>query len=83
MADPKSSPARLDVRGYRCPVPAIRLGAALRDLPAGAQVAVLADDPVAAVDIPQFCREAGHPCEALPAEPGTCVFLVTRTVKPA
>lgn len=79
----ESAPASLDLTGYRCPVPVIRLGAVLRKLPAGAQVTVFADDPVATVDIPQFCREAGHGCEPRPAAPGTCVFLVTRGPEPA
>lgn len=79
----KTAPMRLDLAGYRCPVPVLRLAAALRDLPAGAQVTVFADDPVAVVDIPQFCREAGHACSRLEARAGTCVFLVTRGAKPA
>jgi len=74
---------RLDLRGYRCPIPVIRLEAALRRLPKGAQVIVFADDPVAAVDIPHFCCEAGHEIERCEAGPPDCVFLVTRGPKPA
>ncbi|MHA7873538.1 MAG: sulfurtransferase TusA family protein, partial [Hyphococcus sp.] len=69
---------RLDVRGYRCPVPVIRLESLLRTLPEGAQVTVFADDPVAAVDIPHFCREGGHAAQRLDDENGACVFQVTR-----
>ncbi|MBB5517720.1 sulfurtransferase TusA family protein [Amphiplicatus metriothermophilus] len=72
----------IDLRGYRCPVPVIRLEARLRALPAGAAVRVIADDPVAAVDIPHFCRQGGHAVRRLPDEQGpwgrACVFLVTR-----
>ena len=73
----------LDLRGYLCPVPVIRLEAALRRLPEGAQVTVFADDPVAAVDIPYFCREAGHEVSRVDAPAPDCVFLVTRGAKPA
>lgn len=74
----------LDLRGYRCPVPVIRLEARLRALPPGAKVKAIADDPVAAVDIPYFCRQGGHAVRRLPDEEGegrwgrACVFLVTR-----
>lgn len=67
---------RLDLRGYRCPVPVIRLEAALRKAGPGALVAALADDPVAAVDIPHFCREAGLQVRRLPDEGDAAVFLV-------
>ncbi|MEM8770020.1 MAG: sulfurtransferase TusA family protein [Pseudomonadota bacterium] len=78
MADTQS---KLDVTGYRCPVPVIRLEAALRNLPEGAQLLVFADDPIAAVDIPHACREAGHTVARLPDRGETCVFQVTRGPK--
>jgi tRNA 2-thiouridine synthesizing protein A len=37
----------LDCRGQRCPLP---------ELPVGATIRVLADDPAAAIDIPAWCR---------------------------
>jgi tRNA 2-thiouridine synthesizing protein A len=73
---------RLDLRGYRCPIPVIRLEARLRRLPVGAQVTVFADDPVAAVDIPHYCAQGGHDCAQIAATPGDCVFLVTRGPNP-
>jgi tRNA 2-thiouridine synthesizing protein A len=72
----------LDARGLRCPVPVIRMEAALRRLAPGARLTIIADDPVAAVDIPHFAEAAGHGCRSVPAEPGVCVFLVTRAEKP-
>lgn len=50
----------LDARGLICPLPVLRLRKRLLGLPAGAEVTMLADDPVAAIDIPHFCREDGH-----------------------
>ncbi|MFQ5564452.1 MAG: sulfurtransferase TusA family protein [Parvularculaceae bacterium] len=75
---PTINPPVLDARGWRCPMPVIRMEAALRRLPPGARLKVLVDDPVATVDIPHFCSKGGHRIERLPDEAGACVFLVTR-----
>lgn len=76
-----TAPQTLDLTGYRCPIPVIRLESALRDLPGGAQLTVFADDPIAAIDIPASCRGAGHGCERLPDRGEICVFRVTRAAK--
>lgn len=78
MAGYKAQPAViLDYRGYRCPIPVIRLESALRDMQEGEQVTVFADDPVAGVDIPHFCAAAGHKAEKVSAPAGACAFAVT------
>lgn len=48
--------AVLDCLGQRCPLPVIALAKRLPQVPVGAVVRVLADDPAAAVDIPAWCR---------------------------
>ncbi|WP_428407324.1 sulfurtransferase TusA family protein [Hyphococcus sp.] len=77
----------LDVTGYRCPLPVIRMEAALRRMAPGEALIVRADDPIAALDIPHFCREAGHDARRQPDEDEAgrtvCVFLVTRGANPA
>jgi tRNA 2-thiouridine synthesizing protein A len=50
----------LDCRGQRCPLPVIALARRLPELPVGAVLRVLADDPAAAVDIPAWCRLRGQ-----------------------
>ncbi len=81
------TPTTLDVTGYRCPMPVIRMEAALRRMAPGSSLIVRADDPVAALDIPHFCREAGHEARRQPdqgpEEWPICVFLVTRGPNPA
>jgi tRNA 2-thiouridine synthesizing protein A len=74
--------ALVDARSYRCPMPVLLVERALRRLPEGGRIKVLADDPLAAVDIPHFCRDAGHVVERLPDDDGCCVFLVTAGAKP-
>jgi len=46
-------------------MPVIGMEAALRRLAPGGRLKVIADDPLAAIDIPYFCREAGHRVERL------------------
>lgn len=80
--DPKTGAGaarELDLRGYRCPVPVVKTEAALASAAAGQVFVVLADDPIAALDIPHYCSEAGHACERLADRDGACVFRVTRT----
>ena len=50
----------LDCLGQPCPRPVIELGRHIGDVEPGAVVAVLADDPAAAVDIPAWCRMRGQ-----------------------
>jgi tRNA 2-thiouridine synthesizing protein A len=50
----------LDLRGLRCPLPALRTERELRALQPGTRLCVLSDDPLAAIDIPHLCREGGH-----------------------
>ena len=49
----------VDARGHRCPVPTLRLRKALEAAPTGGRVRLLADDPMARVDVPHFAAEAG------------------------
>lgn len=49
----------VDARGHRCPVPTLRLRRALEDAPAGACVRLLADDPLARIDVPHLAGQLG------------------------
>jgi tRNA 2-thiouridine synthesizing protein A len=49
----------LDLRGLKCPLPALRARKALSRLPAGAVLVVDCTDPLAAIDIPNLLRETG------------------------
>ena len=49
----------VDARGHRCPVPTLRLRKALAEAPPGARVRLLADDPMARIDVPHFAGEVG------------------------
>jgi tRNA 2-thiouridine synthesizing protein A len=50
----------VDARGLRCPLPVIRLAAAVRNVAPGTVVMVLATDPAARHDVPAWCRMRRH-----------------------
>jgi tRNA 2-thiouridine synthesizing protein A len=50
----------LDLRGLKCPLPALMARKKLAILAPGETIAVLASDPLAVVDIPHMCNEEGH-----------------------
>ncbi|TNE41056.1 MAG: sulfurtransferase TusA family protein [Alphaproteobacteria bacterium] len=54
-----SEAEELDVRGYSCPMPVLRAQKRLREMPSGAELVVLADDPIARIDFPHFCNQTG------------------------
>jgi tRNA 2-thiouridine synthesizing protein A len=59
----------IDALGRKCPIPIIMLAEQIREVPLGAVVAVLADDPAAYTDIPSWCAMKAHEfagCQELP-----------------
>ncbi len=52
----------IDARGLKCPLPVLKMEKRLAGLPAGANLVVLATDPMAKVDIPLYCHQHGHDC---------------------
>ena len=50
----------LDALGLLCPLPVLKARKRLQAMAAGQILRVEADDPVAVIDIPHFCEEAGH-----------------------
>ena len=68
----------VDARGHRCPVPTLRLRRTLERAPAGAAVRLLADDPMARIDVPHFAAQIGATVLELDEAGGVLTFLVTR-----
>ncbi len=50
----------LDAKGLNCPLPILRAKKALKELPTGATLEVLATDPGAVADFAAFCRTTGN-----------------------
>ncbi len=71
-------PILVDARGHRCPVPTLRLRRALERAAEGQTVRLLADDPLAKIDVPHFVRAEGFRLVSSTQEGRTLVFEVTR-----
>jgi tRNA 2-thiouridine synthesizing protein A len=63
----------LDLRGLRCPLPALKTRKALRSLAAGDRLVVECTDPLSTIDIPNLIRETGDVLEG--EERGSEVFV--------
>jgi tRNA 2-thiouridine synthesizing protein A len=65
MSDARPADTMLDATGLLCPLPVLKARRALRDVPAGGILEVLATDPGAFKDFEHFCQTTG--CELLEA----------------
>jgi tRNA 2-thiouridine synthesizing protein A len=52
-------PPVIDARGHRCPIPSLRLRRALEGMAEGERVTLLADDPMARIDVPHLLGQLG------------------------
>jgi tRNA 2-thiouridine synthesizing protein A len=79
MAEPEIAVPEIvvDARGHRCPVPTLKLRKALAAAPPGARLRLLADDPLARIDVPHFLTEAGAELVEI-AEDGRAIAFVIR-----
>ena len=68
----------LDLRGLKCPLPAMMARKALARMAPGAGLIVLADDPLSVVDIPHMCHAEGHVLEGVAARDGYSEFALRR-----
>ena len=68
----------LDLRGLKCPMPALLAKKALARLSPGTVLTVLADDPMSVVDIPHMCHGEGHAVDAVASHDGYSEFTLRR-----
>ena len=54
-----AEPILVDARGHHCPVPTLKLRKAHAAAPPGAELVLLATDPMARIDVPHFAAQAG------------------------
>ncbi len=64
----------LDVKGLACPLPVLRAKKAMREVPPGEVLEVLATDPGTVEDFAAFCETTGH--ALLDLREDDCVFTV-------
>lgn len=66
----------LDLRGLKCPLPALLAKKKLAQLPQGTMLTLWADDPMAVVDVPHMCHGEGHAVESVASRDGYNEFVL-------
>jgi tRNA 2-thiouridine synthesizing protein A len=70
---------RLNLRGLKCPLPALKVRKALQGLAPGDRLAVECTDPLAAIDIPALLQETGDRLEGHERVQDALLFTIRKT----
>lgn len=68
----------LDTCGLDCPLPVLKARKALKAVPAGGLLKVLATDPASVIDFRAFCLETGHELVEATEDGEVFIFLIRR-----
>lgn len=68
----------INLRGLKCPLPALRARKALVGLKAGDLLIAECTDPLAAIDIPNLVRQTGDTLEVSARDGDTLVFRIRK-----
>ncbi|MEX0590212.1 MAG: sulfurtransferase TusA family protein [Xanthobacteraceae bacterium] len=68
----------LNLRGLKCPLPALKTRKALTRLAAGDELVVECTDPLAGVDIPNLLRETGDALLDTKKKPDLIIFRIRK-----
>ena len=68
----------INLRGLKCPLPALRTRKALSRLAPGAMLVVECTDPLAEIDIPNLVRETGDTLAATARQADVLVFTIRK-----
>jgi tRNA 2-thiouridine synthesizing protein A len=69
----------LNLRGLKCPLPALRTRKRLSGLAGGEMLVVECTDPLAAIDIPNLLRETGDSLESSAKDGDVLVFRIRKS----
>ena len=69
----------LDAKGLNCPLPVLKTRKALRDVPLGELLTVLATDPASTIDVRHFCNLSGQELIESSETDGVYTFVIRRT----
>ena len=70
--------ATLDARGLNCPLPILKTKKAIKEVPVGETLKVLATDPASVKDMDAFCRTTGNDLMETGQDGNTYTFLIRR-----
>ena len=77
------SDTMLDVQGLTCPLPVLKANKALRSLPPGGRLTVVATDPASVKDFHAYAQETGHALVAFSEDKGVFRFTLKKREEPA
>lgn len=69
---------KLDTKGLKCPLPILKARKAMRSVPPGGMLEVLATDPGAVPDFEAFCRSTGSTLVESSQSGGVFRFLIRK-----
>ena len=69
----------LDAKGLNCPLPILKARKALKDVPPGETLEILATDPGSVADFQAFCRQTGNELVEHSEQDSVYRFLVKHT----
>ena len=69
----------LDAKGLNCPLPILRAKKALKDMPTGNTLEIMATDPGAIKDFEAFCRSTGNELMESRQDGDTYIFVIKHT----
>jgi len=69
----------LDLRGLKCPMPALMARRAVLRAPAGSLIELICDDPLASLDVPHMCRQEGFELVSLAREGAITRAVIRRS----
>lgn len=69
----------LNLRGLKCPLPALRARKALTGMKAGDILIAECTDPLTAIDIPNLLNQTGDKLEASTRDGGVLVFRIRKS----
>ena len=68
----------LDAKGLNCPLPILKAKKALKSVPEGGTLEILATDPGAVADFQAFCRTTGNELVEHDEEDGVYRFILRK-----
>jgi tRNA 2-thiouridine synthesizing protein A len=71
---------RFDLRGLKCPLPALFAKRALERAAPGVEIEILTDDPMAPIDVPHMCRQERFDLVAVTRDGDQARMVVRRPI---
>ena len=69
----------LDAKGLNCPLPILKARKALKEVPDGGTLEIIATDPGSVADFEAFCRQTGNELLESSEDGGIYRFLIKKT----